>query len=121
MALQLESHFKRVGADVFLDALSIEAGGETDEAIRRALDQMDELVVLITPWSLERPYVWSELGVAWHRRVPIMGLLYGISVEELQKKPEVPHYLKGTNLKNLDDVDDYLAGLSKRAGRRLKS
>jgi hypothetical protein len=28
------------------------------------------LVVLLTPWALERPYVWIELGASWGRRIP---------------------------------------------------
>lgn len=120
VATQLARQIKRRGATVFLDAAAIAAGGETDEIIREALNVMDEIVVLLTPWSITRPYVWSELGVAWNRRVPIMGLVYGLSKEELQQKPEIPHFLKATNLKDLNEVDDYLESLAHRTKRRSK-
>lgn len=56
------------GAKPFLDQADIAVGADFEEDIREFLDQADELVVLFTPWSLERPYVWVEIGAAWIRR-----------------------------------------------------
>jgi hypothetical protein len=42
-----------------------------------SLDKADELVVLMSPWALERPYVWAELGAAWTRRIPILSCSTG--------------------------------------------
>jgi len=102
------------GATVFLDAETIEAGGNVDSLILKALNKMDEFVVLLTPWSMTRPYVWSELGVAWSRKVNIIGLLLGISKDELQSRPEVPHFLKGTSLKSLNEADAFLSSFARR-------
>lgn len=50
--------------------------------------------MLLTPWALERPYVWAELGAAWGRRIPIVALLQGITPAELQTRPGIPVLLK---------------------------
>jgi hypothetical protein len=59
------------GAKVFLDEAQIDVGDDFEEEIRNYLQDCDELVVLMTPWALERPYVWAELGVAWGAGFPL--------------------------------------------------
>jgi hypothetical protein len=68
-------------------------------------------VVLLTPWSLDRPYVWAELGAAWGRRIPIIALLLGITVVELQARPGIPILLKKRDLIELNQIDKYLEQL----------
>lgn len=70
--------------------------------------------MLLTPWALNRPYVWAELGAAWGRRIPIVALLLGLSATELQERPGVPVLLKRRNLVSLNDVDRYLEELRAR-------
>ena len=65
VAKQIAREIERSGAKSFLDEAEIDAGADFEEDIRDFLDQADELVVLLTPWALERPYVWIELGAAW--------------------------------------------------------
>ncbi len=83
--------------------------------MRDFLDRADELVVLFTPWSLERPYVWAEIGAAWIRRIPIIVLLLGLSATEFQSRPHAPVFLKKRNIISLNEVDAYLAELRGRA------
>jgi len=64
-----------------------EPGAEFEEDILSSLERAHELVVLLTPWALERPYVWAELGAALGRRIPIVALLLGVSATELQSRP----------------------------------
>src|SRR5437016_5808228 len=84
----------RCGAKAFLDEAEIEVGGDFEEEILAFLDKADELVVLMTPWALERPYVWAELGAAWSRRIPIVILLQGMTPGEFQSRPGIPVFLK---------------------------
>jgi hypothetical protein len=70
--------------------------------------------VLITPWALERPYVWAELGAAWGRRIPIVALLLGLSAKELRERPGVPVLLNRRNLVPLNDIDRYFKELRAR-------
>ena len=84
VAKQIARAVAECGATPFLDEAEIDVGADFEEDILAFLERADELVVLITPWALERPYVWAELGAAWGRRIPIVGLLHGLSASELQ-------------------------------------
>ena len=106
------------GAVSFLDEADIDIGEDFEEDILAALDNAKELIVLLTPWSLERPYVWAEIGAAWGRRIPIVGILHGITAAELQAKASVPVILKRRNLISLNEVDGYLAELKERVALR---
>jgi hypothetical protein len=70
--------------------------------------------VLLTPWALDRPYVWAELGAAWGRRMPIVGLLHGLTIADLQARPGVPILLKKRNLLPLNEIETYLDQLRAR-------
>src|SRR5438132_14121176 len=76
VAKQIAREISRCGAKAFLDEAEIEIGADFEEEILAFLEEADELVVLLTPWALERPYVWAELGPAWGRRIPISILLH---------------------------------------------
>src|SRR5437016_3590358 len=116
VAKQIAREVKSCGAMPFLDEAEIDVGADFEDDILAFLEKADELVVLITPWALERPYVWAELGAAWGRRIPIVGLLHGLSAAELQSRPGVPILLKRRDLLPLNDIDVYLGQLRGRVG-----
>lgn len=72
VAKQIAREIEACGATAFLDEAQVDAGADFEEDILRFLERAHELVVLLTPWALERPYVWAELGAAWGRRIPIV-------------------------------------------------
>jgi hypothetical protein len=104
------------GATPFLDEAEIDVGADFEEEILGFLEKADELVVLLTPWALDRPYVWAELGAAWGRRIPIVALLLGITSAELQSRAGIPILLKKRDLIELNDIDTYLKQLRLRIG-----
>jgi hypothetical protein len=114
VAKQIAREIEACGAAVFLDEAEIDVGADFEEDILTALDKSDELVVLLTPWALDRPYVWAELGAAWSRRILIIGLLHGLTSESLQSRPSVPILLKKRNLLPLNDIDNYFDQLRNR-------
>ncbi|HEU0009533.1 MAG TPA: toll/interleukin-1 receptor domain-containing protein [Verrucomicrobiae bacterium] len=120
VAKQIAESVEAVGAASFLDEVAIEVGTEFEREILRSLRKADELVVLLTPWALERPYVWAELGAAWSKGIPIVGLLHGLTSGELQARPGVPVFLKQRNLVDLNDVEKYFRQLAGRVQKRDK-
>lgn len=85
VARQISREIAARGAETFLDEANLDVGDEFEDRILEALDRTHELVVLITPWALDLPYIWAELGAAWLRRIPIIGLLHGLGASELQE------------------------------------
>lgn len=116
VAKQIAREIETCGAKPFLDESEIDAGADFEEDIRKFLERAHELVVLLTPWALERPYVWIELGAAWGRRIPIVALLLGITPGELQSRPGVPVLLKKRDLLQLNNIEGYLEQLRRRVG-----
>lgn len=114
VARQIAKEIESYGAKPFLDEADIDVGAEFEEDIREFLDKADELLVLVTPWSLERPYVWAEIGAAWIRRIPIIVVLHGLSVSEFQALPNAPVFLKRRDMIRLNDIDQYFEQLVKR-------
>ena len=114
VAKQIAREIEACGAMAFLDEAEIDAGADFEEDIRKFLERAHELIVLLTPWALERPYVWIELGAAWGRRIPIVALLLGITPGELQSRAGVPVMLKKRDLLELNDIDTYLVQLRRR-------
>ena len=114
VAKQIAREVADCGAKPFLDEAEIDVGADFEEDILEFLERAHELVVLLTPWALERPYVWAELGAAWGRRIPIVALLHGLSAGELQSRPGIPVLLKKRNFVDLNEVDKYFAQLRDR-------
>ena len=98
VAKQIAREISDCGATPFLDEAQIDVGADFEEDILTFLEKADELVVLLTPWALQGPYVWAELGAGWGRRIPIVGLLHGLTAAELQSRPGVPILLKKRDL-----------------------
>lgn len=117
VARKIAREIERAGAVAFLDEAEIEAGDDFEQRILEFLQQAHELLVLLTPWALNRPYVWAELGAAWGRQIPIIGVLHGLQANELQERPNIPIFLKKRDLIELNDIDRYFSALSQRTTR----
>src|SRR3954454_9982261 len=119
IARQIAREVTGRGARPFLDQADIDVGAEFEDDIRLFLDRAHELIVLFTPWSLERPYVWAEIGAAWIRRIPIVVVLLGLTPAEFQSRPNTPVFLKKRDVIQLNQIDQYLDQLQERvAGER---
>ena len=119
VAKQIAREIEICGATTFLDEASIAIGEDFEERILTALDQAKELVVLLTPWSLQRAYVWAEIGATWGRRTPIIGILHGLTPDDLQSNPDVPSLLTRRDLVQLNDIDSYFDQLRDRVETSL--
>jgi hypothetical protein len=114
VARQIAREIENRGAVPFLDESQVDAGADFEEDILSFLERAHELVVLLTPWALDRPYGWAEIGAAWGRRIPIVALLLGLTPTEVQTRPGVPVFLKKRDLLLLNEIDIYLGQLSAR-------
>ena len=120
VARQIAREISARGAKVFLDEADVDVGAEFEEDIRRFLDQAHELIVLLTPWALERPYVWAEIGAAWIRRIPIVVVLHGMSVKDFQAHANAPIFLKKRDVIRLNEIDQYFDQLAVRVSQEQK-
>lgn len=118
IAKAIERQVLSCGAVTFLDASDVRAGDEFEEEIRLALTKATELIILLTPWALNSRYVWTEISIAWFRRIRTTALLLGVTTSDIQSDAKVPVLLKRIKLLRLNDVDRYFAELADRIWRR---
>src|SRR5260370_37138812 len=85
-----------------------DAGADFEEDILKFLERAHELVVLLTPWALDRQYVWDEIGAAWGRRIPIEALLLVLTPTECQTRHAIQALLQKRHLLQLNASHLYL-------------
>jgi hypothetical protein len=98
VARQLAAHVEKCGASYFLDETDIEHGDDFDEALATAAERSDELLLLLTPWAKDRPYIWIEVGMFRARAKRIVGVLHGISTADISTDERIPALLKKLDL-----------------------
>jgi hypothetical protein len=103
VAMQIATHVRRTGAGTFLDEADVEHGDDFEEEIVKASKLCTELLVLLTPWSIERPYVWLEIGLFRYDNNRIVGVLHGVKVEDISGDPRVPVLLKKIDLVDINE------------------
>lgn len=98
------------GATSFRDDRDINGGDSIPESIRTQIQVSRELVVLLTPDSIERPWVLLEVGAAWGRRKDyrIIPVLCHVSFDA------VPDIIEGKKAFHINEFDKYLAELNRR-------
>lgn len=114
VARQIATYIEQCGATFFLDEADIKHGDDFEEVIRKAAHASTELLVLLTPWSTTRPYIWLEMGIFWGSEKRIVGVLHGLTVEEVSQDERIPILLKKTDFVNLNDIDSYFSQLRDR-------
>lgn len=102
------------GAETFIDAFDIAKGDDFEERIFSEMRQVDELVVLLTPWSVDRHWLWVEIGAARANGCRIVPVLYHLSLDELDKGGGAT-FLKAKNVVAMNEMETYLSQLKRRA------
>src|SRR4051794_34265321 len=79
----LKRTIEESGALVFVDAGEIRYGDDFRKIVLEELERCDELVVLLTPTSIGRAWVFAEIGAALIRGVRVVVLQYGVNERQL--------------------------------------
>jgi len=102
------------GAEAFVDVFDIAKGDDFESRIFGELQKCHELVVLLTPWSVDRNWVWVELGAARALGLRIVPILYQVSLDEIDRERGGKTFLGGKNVVEINEFDQYLIELTKR-------
>lgn len=101
------------GARVFVDKGEIKYGDDFRERIFSELAVCNELLLIVTPTSVVRPWIFAELGVAISRNVRIVTVIYGVPEADLQNKGVLS--LLGTHhYVDLSNIESYYEELRAR-------
>jgi hypothetical protein len=103
------------GGEVFLDVFDIQTGDDFKARIRDQIIKSEELVVLLTPFSRRRNWLWSEVGFAWGLGKRVVPITFGMTVADLDGDDGGGRgVLETTHFRDLNDFDAYLHELRER-------
>ena len=99
LARTLCEKIESVGATIFRDDRDINGGGDIPEEIRRQIKQSQEILVLLTPESVNSQWVTLEVGAAWGRskHVRIIMIMCHVAVDPI---PDMIKNKKALKLNN---------------------
>jgi hypothetical protein len=125
-ALGLATAITGCGGTALLDELLASSVRDHDRfdiesRVLAALDAADEILVLLThtPGLLEGRLLWLALGWAAAKEIPIMGLLDGMTREELIAKSDFPTLIKDSNRFEYHTRQSYLDRLKQEIGSSI--
>ena len=96
------------GVKTFLDEKDIEGGEAIPDSIRRSIRECNEFLVLLSRYSIDRPWVLIEMGAAWGLRKYIVAIIDKVTPEEM------PDIISPYKAIDLNDFDKYLDQLCRR-------
>jgi hypothetical protein len=114
VARQIGSHIEARGAAAFLDERDIPAGGDFLAKILNAEPDCEELLVLLTPWSIKRAYVLFEISCFTHSWKRIVGIPHGLTADEVAKDPYIGVLLGRRDLVDINRIESYFEELDAR-------
>ena len=98
----------------FLDEKDIRGGDAIPNAVRKSIQQCDELIVLLSPYSVERQWVLIEIGVAWGLEKRIVPIIDKIAIEQM------PDMLAQRKAIDPNRFDEYLDELEERVLKKTQ-
>jgi len=113
IARMLCEKIEETGAKAFRDDRDINGGDDIPEEIRRQIVKSNEMIVIFSPESFNRPWVLLEIGAAWGRRqkTRIVAVLCHVEVDN------IPDIISSKKTISINDVDDYFIELKRRVNR----
>jgi TIR domain len=117
IAKQMARLIAEAGATPFIDIFDVRKGDRIEARIQDGLDRARELIGLLTPWSVDRNWVWAEMAAAWALRRRYVGVLYGLTMDEIEKNRGGLAMLASTNCLAIDEFDHYIFELKERVRR----
>jgi len=114
MAALIEERCQAYGVKTFLDEKDIAIGESIPESIRKNIQECNEFLVLLSRYSIDRPWVLIEIGAAWVLGKRIIAIIDKVTPEEM---PDIITPYKAIDLNNFDK---YLEQLSSRVKEARK-
>lgn len=102
---------EQAGWTAFVFNRDAPAGAEIDNQIRSAIRDADRFVVIVTPESVKRRYVISEIAMAYGFEKPMIGLLHRMTARRLAAMSDLLSEIRTRNNLPIEDVDQYISGL----------
>lgn len=101
--------------EYFLDVVSLEGGDVIKAEIMQEMMNSNEVVMILTPNSMNRPFVWAEFGMAMAYEKRTTVLVYDLTMDDIFGDGGQAGLLSDIFLMQLEDIDKYLEQVRHRA------
>jgi hypothetical protein len=110
LAVTLCEKLEEAGASTFRDDRDIDGGDDIPERIRSEIKKSREVVVLLTPDSVNRQWILLEVGAAWgwSKAIRITPILCHVNVDP------IPGMLKAKKAVHINDLHNLIAEVRRR-------
>lgn len=110
LATTLCEKLELAGATTFRDDRDINGGDDIPERIRLEIKRSRELVVLLSPESINRPWVLLEVGAAWgwSKSIRIVPILCHVNVDP------IPGMIKSKKAITLNECTTFFGDVATR-------
>lgn len=112
MSNLIEEKGREWGIKTFLDEKDIDGGDSIPESIRINIQKCDEFLLLLSRYSVNRPWVLIELGAAWGLEKRVVTIIDKVTPAEM---PEVISPYKAIDINNFDQYIAQLLGRAKKS------
>jgi hypothetical protein len=119
LARYLAARIEAVGADAFTYRRDARIGDDPDDMIEREIQASDEILILLTPRSLDRMYIGYEYGLARAHKLWISAARFYLTFAEVNGTPNMVHGLKEKQFDLNLELDRYLGQLRDRIAAAL--
>lgn len=118
IAQQMERRVREdTGVETFIDAFDIAKGDDFEDSIFDQMKRTQEFLVLLTPWSVDRHWLWVEIGAARANGCRSVPVLSHISLDEIDRGGGTT-FLRAKNAVDINEFDVYVKQLKRRASKR---
>ena len=100
LAAEMKDLLEKRGLKCFMADLSIKPGEEWSDTIRQELRASTAALLLLTPHSVERPWVMAEAGALWALEIPFVPAVQYVSHDRL---PELIVHRKSIDIRTVND------------------
>lgn len=110
VAERMAEKIAAAGADYWLDTRDLPGGGDIRAEISKGVNDCQEVLILFSPYSKDSPWVSFEIGAASVKRRYLTPILNNVQYTDIA-------LIQGIKAIELNDFDQYLGELKKRAAK----
>lgn len=114
VASQFDRRIQELGAATFIDLSVIERGDDIEERVFSEMPTCDEVLVLFTPWSVDRNWVWVEIGAARALAKRVVAVFYQVDLGTLEREKGGSTFLRAKNAVDINEIESYFTELARR-------
>jgi hypothetical protein len=115
LANDLRARLKQIGDDIILVTPELKRGQDWSASIRSDIEKADEILVLLTPNSLQSSHVLLEVGAGTGLRKNIVPIVVGLDADTL------PAWVRQTQFVKYSELSTYLHALAQKASNEAAS